>query len=104
MIQNKIPSSALFSNQIYCPPVLQGSLPNTAFSIALIAFLLGSVFGLNLLPSIQLLTNNIDNLSIGKYRIFDKQLSLYLIILCWFHLWEFLSTAGWNSSKTSVDC
>ncbi|TIB74191.1 farnesyl cysteine-carboxyl methyltransferase, mediates the carboxyl methylation step during C-termin [Wallemia mellicola] len=97
----KIPSTALYANQIESPPRLNGSLTNSAFSISLIAFTLGAVFGLSLLPGLSVI--NLDLSAIIPTALHSTQVSLYLVILCWFHLWEFLSTAGWNMTKTSVD-
>lgn len=102
MSSTKIPRSALYANQIDYPPRLNGSLPNTAFNISLIAFTLGAFFGSNLVPGISAINVHLG-IFIGYFRG-SAQTSLYIVVLCWFHLWEFLSTAGWNTTKTSVDC
>lgn len=102
MSSTKIPSTALYANQIDCPPRLNGSLPNTPFTISVIAFTLGALFGSNLVPGTSAIN---ANLSTFLDRLSGSaQISLYVVVLCWFHLWEFLSTAGWNTTKTSVDC
>lgn len=75
------------------PPKLQRFIPLTSFAstpqnVAAIAFLLGCVFG----GSIPI------NFSIPPL------LGVYAAAWSLFHLLEFIVTATWNPSRTSVDC
>ncbi len=74
----------------------RGRIPNTPLSVALISFLLGSLFAFGLL----LFATN----GFGLFWWSTSQLGFFLAAWSAFHWGEFAVTAGWNREKCSVDC
>lgn len=74
----------------------RGFIPNTPLSVALISFLLGSLFAFGLL----LFSTN----GFGLFWWSTSQLGFFLAAWSAFHWGEFAVTAGWNREKCSVDC
>ncbi|WVN90825.1 uncharacterized protein L203_106068 [Cryptococcus depauperatus CBS 7841] len=75
----------------------RGSIPNTVFTVALIAALLGAILG----SSASLTSKPMLDLIAGNWA--RPQLGLYIAAMAVFHLMEFFTTAGWNPQKLSVD-
>jgi protein-S-isoprenylcysteine O-methyltransferase len=75
---------------------LRGSLPNTPFTVATIAFILGGVF------TVSFLTFTFGGFN--EYWWTTYQLAFFLAAWSFFHWAEFAVTAGWNLEKCNIDC
>ena len=79
--------------------------------VALLACILGTILGVNLMLCFQLTLMNVGILSTDIFGdwLSDEVLQLalqwtvYVIMLCTFHLGEFFTTAVFNPSVTSAD-
>jgi protein-S-isoprenylcysteine O-methyltransferase len=74
----------------------EGYIPNTLLSVAVVSFVLGSVFmwGLN-----TLITG-----TSGSFWWTTPQLGFFVASWAVFHFGEFATTAGWNRHVCSIDC
>lgn len=80
---------------------LRGTLPNTPLAVSVISALLGGLAIGSLVCASQPVLRAIGAYEWGWAR---PQLGLYGVAMGAYHLWEFWTTAGWNTQKLSVDC